>query len=332
MKFEKKPYPPPMMLFLTGVLVILLGGPAGGASAEDVCNFSPERAGFSVRFKDEICPYRVLGIFVLPGELLSLEAEGTDTSEEFILTASDGRVTRTQRNHWFWRAPREPGLYPIIIEPVEQTGDTAMTLNVFVMVPSSEIENECLGAFRIGRYPARQLKGSSIYEPPRGFIEITETNQETLIAPHFRIRQFLCKQECGCPKYLVLRERLLLKLERLLEEFNRRGYCCRTLHIMSGYRTPYYNRLIGNVAYSRHLWGDAADFFIDQDPVDGMMDDLNGDGRITYKDAMVLYDIIDEISERPWYQRFLGGLGWYRKTSSHGPFVHADVRGHRARW
>lgn len=200
------------------------------------------------------------------------------------------------------------------------------------MVPFSQIEDECLKDFRIGRYPSKPLKGLSIYEPPGGFIEITEENQETLIAPHFRIRQFLCKQECGCPKYLVLRERLLLKLERILEEFNRRGYCCQTLHIMSGYRTPYYNKLIGNVAYSRHLWGGAVDFFIDEDPRDEMMDDLNGDGRINFKDATILSDIIEDISQKPWYSRFPGGLGWYRKTASHGPFVHVDVRGHRARW
>jgi hypothetical protein len=328
----------PAVLFLAGAFMILAGVPGNGAFAEKVCAFSPGKAGFSVKFNDEVCPYRVMGIFVLPGELLSLEAEGADEDREFSLEAAGGRVTRTQSNRWFWRAPRESGLYPIVICPCSApeasraVPDETITLNVFVMVPFGEIENECLGEFRIGRYPTRSRRGSSNYELPDGFIEVTEENQETLVSPHFRIRQFLCKQKCGCPKYLVLRERLLLKLERLLEEFNRRGHCCPTLHIMSGYRTPYYNRLIGNVAYSRHLWGDAVDFFIDHDPRDGMMDDLNGDGRIDYNDATLLYDIIEEISERPWYEKFLGGLGWYRRTSSHGPFVHVDVRGYRARW
>jgi uncharacterized protein YcbK (DUF882 family) len=101
---------------------------------------------------------------------------------------------------------------------------------------------------------------------------------------------------------------------------------------MSGYRTPYYNKLIGNVKYSRHLWGGAADIFIDEHPEDGMMDDLNGDGRIDCHDAAVLYDIIDQMYGKPWYERFLGGLGRYEKTNSHGPFVHVDVRGFRARW
>jgi len=335
----------PEAFFLAGILLTLAGVPGNGPFAENVCGFSPGKAGFSVKFNDEVCPYRVMGVFVLPGELLSLETEGAGEDREYSVEAAGGRMTRTQPNRWFWRSPRETGLYPIVIRPssaaessmasAETSGvapDETITLNVFVMVPFGEIENECLGAFRIGRYPTRSRESSSIYKHPDGFIEVTEKNQETLVSPHFRLRQFLCKQDCGCPKYLVLRERLLLKLERLIEEFNRRGYCCGTLHIMSGYRTPYYNRMIGNVAYSRHLWGDAVDFFIDQDPRDGRMDDLNGDGRIDYNDATLLYDIIEEISERPWYEKFIGGLGWYRKTSSHGPFVHVDVRGYRARW
>jgi hypothetical protein len=354
MKTEHGPHLRPWMLLFAGAFLAFSEAAARDAPAEAACDFSPQKAGFSVKIKEENCPYRVMGVFVLPGELLSIEAEGGGEGQQYILDAASGRVTRTQRNHWFYKAPRQTGLYPLVValasapeappSPSSAPGSamlpglireaegSVITLNVFVMAPFGEIKDECLRGFRIGRYPSRALKGLSIYEPPRGFIEVTEENQETLISPHFRIGQFLCKQECSCPKYLVLRERLLLKLERILEEFNRRGYCCQTLHIMSGYRTPYYNHLIGNVAYSRHLWGDAADFFIDQDPRDGMMDDLNGDGKINYRDATVLYEIIDEMSERPWYERFLGGLGWYRKTSSHGPFVHVDVRGYRARW
>jgi hypothetical protein len=86
------------------------------------------------------------------------------------------------------------------------------------------------------------------------------------------------------------------------------------------------------VKYSRHLWGGAADIFIDENPKDGVMDDLNGDGKIDYRDAGVLYNIIDEMSGKPWYYLFIGGLSRYEKTASHGPFVHVEVRGFRARW
>ena len=101
---------------------------------------------------------------------------------------------------------------------------------------------------------------------------------------------------------------------------------------MSGYRTPYYNKAIGNVKYSRHIYGGAADIFIDENPKDNMMDDLNRDAKIDYKDAAVLYEIIDKLYGKPFYQGLVGGLARYEKTDCHGPFVHIDVRGRRARW
>jgi hypothetical protein len=153
-----------------------------------------------------------------------------------------------------------------------------------------------------------------------------------LVGPHFRLSQFLCKQDSGWPKYVVLQERLILKLEMILAAVNERGYETGSLTVMSGYRTPYYNRAIGNVQYSRHVWGGAADIYLDESPRDGSMDDLNRDGRIDFRDAAVLYEIIDNMYGQSWYQRFLGGLGRYRTTRKHGPFVHVDVRGFRARW
>lgn len=208
----------------------------------------------------------------------------------------------------------------------------SIILNVFVMLPFKELKGEYLNGYRIGRYPSTPLKGLSIYKVPKGFIEVTKENEEIFMTPHFQLKQFVCKQESNYPKYIVLRERLLLKLELILERVNEKGYPCKTFNIMSGYRTPYYNQVIGNVKYSRHLWGGAADIFIDENPCDQVMDDLNRDGRIDYHDAKVLYDIIDSMYGKPWYSKFLGGLAWYKKTSSHGPFVHVDVRGYKARW
>jgi uncharacterized protein YcbK (DUF882 family) len=101
---------------------------------------------------------------------------------------------------------------------------------------------------------------------------------------------------------------------------------------MSGYRTPYYNHAIGNVKYSRHLWGGAADIFIDVAPADGVMDDLDGDGTVDVRDAHVLYELVDTMYGSPLYEPFVGGLGAYRTTPAHGPFIHVDARGFRARW
>jgi len=65
------------------------------------------------------------------------------------------------------------------------------------------------------------------------------------VSQHFRLKQFLCKQSGGYPKYVVLNEELLQKLEHLLELTKRRGYHAATFYIMSGYRT---RRTIGRWA------------------------------------------------------------------------------------
>jgi uncharacterized protein YcbK (DUF882 family) len=152
------------------------------------------------------------------------------------------------------------------------------------------------------------------------------------VAPHFTLGQFVSQQTRGFPSYLVLRERLLLKLEMLLEEVRSAGLPVSTFRILSGYRTPFYNRSIGNeTRYSRHVYGDAADIYVDEDR-DGKMDDLDGDGLVTLDDARTLASVLESLSQRSWYQPFEGGLGLYKANAAHGPFVHVDVRGHPARW
>jgi hypothetical protein len=298
--------------------------------ADSPTSFSAEKASFAVKCRGEISPYRVLGIFVLPGETLALQALATTGEKPFRLEASSGTVTQIDTNRWQWSAPKKTGLYPAkIIHPLTQD---VIRLNIFVMIPYSDLKGEYLNGYRIGKYPTIPLRQLPIYKPPRGFIEVTPENEETLVSPHFKLKQFLCKQRGDYPKYVVLRERLLLKLELILEKVNEKGYHCDGFHVMSGYRTPHYNRAIGNAKYSRHVWGGAADIFIDVTPKDGIMDDLNHDEVIDYRDAKILYDLINKMYRKKNYIPFVGGLGRYKKTASHGPFVHVDVRGFRARW
>jgi hypothetical protein len=324
---------PIMVCFAVASAFILAA--ASGASGRTDGGFSPEKTSFALRVRDLVVPYRLFAVSAMPEEIVPLEVLGSGDlasggKERYVLEPSREGITRKGPGRWQWQVPKEAGLYPIRI--LDTVAADTITLNLFVMVPYDQLEGEYLNGYRIGRYPAIPLKRLPIYKPPRGFIEVTEENAETYVAPHFRLSQFLCKQDGDYPRYVVLKGKLLLKLELILERVNERGYPCATLHIMSGYRTPYYNRVIGNVKYSRHLYGGAADIFIDEDPRDDMMDDLNKDGKIDYRDAAVLYGIIDRMYGRSWYEPFVGGLARYKKTASHGPFVHVDVRGFHARW
>ena len=317
-------------LLLIGLILLTVLLNIDFAFSQEDFEFSSGKANFELKFKNEISPYRIMGVFVLPEEILSLDIHSKEKKCVYSIETGEGSLIDSTIGKWKWKVPKETGLYRIIIRNLSLPD--SMILNIFVMVPFSELQGEYLNGYHIGKYPDIPFKGLSIYNKPRGFIEITPENEDTFISPHFTIKSFLSKQENDYPKYLVLRERLILKLELILERVNENGYKCGTLHIMSGYRTPFYNELIGNVIYSRHVWGGAADVFIDENPVDENMDDLNGDNIINYKDAAILYTIIDTMYGKPFYEPFWGGLGRYRKTDSHGPFVHVDVRGFRARW
>jgi uncharacterized protein YcbK (DUF882 family) len=105
------------------------------------------------------------------------------------------------------------------------------------------------------------------------------------------------------------------------------------MSVMSGFRTPQYNErgvgAGGRAQNSRHQYGDAADVFVDNDG-NGGMDDLNGDGRVTIADARFLAQVVEQVEQA--HPKLTGGVGVYSATSAHGPFVHVDVRGTRARW
>ena len=292
--------------------------------------FDSGKVSFSVTVRDETVSYREFAVTVLPDVVLPVALPAKLEGDAFEAVASGGDLRETERGTWQWKAPAEVGLYRLTIRSKE-TGES-IQLNMFVLVPRARVQGGSLNGYRIDSYPTIPLKGLEIYKPPRGFIEVTEANLDTLVSPHFKLRQFLCKQSGGYPKYLVIREPLLLKLEFLLEQVNAEGIRADTFHVMSGYRTPFYNQAIGNVKYSRHVYGGAADIFIDEQPRDEMMDDLNEDGKIDVHDAGVLYEIIDKRYGTDLYKPFAGGLGRYKKTSAHGPFVHVDVRGFRARW
>jgi hypothetical protein len=289
--------------------------------------FDAQMAKFVVKFKGDILPYEVMSVAVLPGEELVFELPLGPS--EYEVKVPQGTVARIGTDKWEWKAPAEKGLYPVKISNKGLT--ETVTVKVFVMVPYNEMKDGVLNGFRIGAYPSRPLKNNPIYEVPKGFVEVTKENRDTHVSPHFKLKHFISKQTETYPMYLIFEERLLLKLELILERVNDLGYSCDTLYLMSAYRTPFYNKAIGNVLYSLHQWGNAADIFIDDDD-NGMIDDLNKDRRIDTQDAQVLHDIIDGMHRDPRYKAFVGGLGLYSSTPAHGPFVHVDVRGKPAFW
>jgi hypothetical protein len=257
----------------------------------------------------------------MPGESLKIRVEAS--------ARSDRGTFKREGAFWRWQAPAEPGLARLIFE---ENGE-ARVLQVFVLTPFENGKQADLNGYKIGRYSNTPFRGLTTYRAPRGFIEVTPELRDLKVSPNFTLRQFLCKQQPGHdPTYVLIRPAMLAKLEAVLEAVQGRGHDVDTLTIMSGFRTPWYNASIGNrTTSSRHLFGGAADIFVDKDG-DGWMDDLNNDGKVDFKDAQYLAQLAEGIahkSEREWPA---GGIGIYRANAVRGPFVHIDARGYRARW
>lgn len=213
--------------------------------------------------------------------------------------------------------------------------DNASVFHFITMRPFADKVRGRIGSYRIGFFPGEQraLRNDS-YANPEGFVEITANNQDTPVSDHFRLRDFITHdQGTVWPKYLVLREPLVDKLELVIDELRAMGVAVKNVRVMSGFRTPQYNAqgvgAGGRAQDSRHQFGDAADVYVANGDRD-WMSDLDGDGRITTRDAQVIAKAAESVELA--HPEFVGGIGIYAATSAHGPFVHIDVRGKRARW
>ena len=233
-------------------------------------------------------------------------------------------------------AAAQPGVHTVAMSTVMQRpGDERASFHFITMRPLAAKVGGRIGAYRIGFFPSETHGGSkAAYKNPDGFLEITADNQLTPVSEHFRLRDFVTHDQGDVwPKYLVLREALVDKLELVIAELRNAGITVRRMRVMSGFRTPQYNALGvgagGRAPDSRHQYGDAADVYIANDNVDAMSD-LDHDGRVTIRDAQLLALAADRVERE--HPELAGGIGVYPATSAHGPFVHIDVRGERARW
>ena len=230
-------------------------------------------------------------------------------------------------------APAKQGIWGVAIrvgEAIRPLSD----FNVITLKPFSEKQRGRIGLYYLGSWPNERGRARARYSPPRGFIEVTLDNRDTYVSEHFQLGNFLTKDQFDVwPKYLVLETRLLDKLELVLAELRAIGIQTSGVKVLSGFRTPQYNRgggdPRGRAALSRHMYGDASDIYIDNDG-NGAMDDLNGDGRVNIQDARVIQDAVDRVERA--HPQLIGGCGIYPGTGSHGPFTHIDTRGYRARW
>jgi hypothetical protein len=291
---------------------------ATSAAGAAVGAFDPGRSGFLLTVDEDLAiEYEIFALFARPGQVMALESD--------VPTRRVGAASQILQTRHTLEVPEAPGRHQVQFE--SDTGEIK-TLNLLVL---HRAEADNVQGYHLGVWPSELYRGEESYRAPQYFAEVSEDMRDVALSPHFTLGQFLCKQDDDATPHLIVSERLIIKLERVLEAANARGWRADTFTIMSGFRTPAYNAAIGNGEFSRHIYGGAADVFIDAD-ADGRMDDLNGDNRIDRADAAALFDLVESLSAQTDFAPYLGGLGEYGPTSWRPPFVHIDERGWRARW
>ncbi|MCU0623400.1 MAG: hypothetical protein MUF53_05985 [Gemmatimonadaceae bacterium] len=235
-------------------------------------------------------------------------------------------------------AIRTPGIHSA---KAGATPDPDADVALATVVPFEQKDGRFVNGYRVGFWPEERGRlRNGMYLNPDGFVQVTRESADLPLSEHFSIRDFLTHDQSDVwPKYVVLRDELIDKLELVIAELNASGVPVTHMKVISGFRHPEYNqglrskvrrRSAGSPAQdSRHQFGDAADVIVDNNR-DGRMDDLNRDGKSNSKDIRVLIEAVERVERR--FPELVGGAGTYKATRQHGPFVHIDVRGNRARW
>jgi len=118
---------------------------------------------------------------------------------------------------------------------------------------------------------------------------------------NFSLSEFRCRDGRDVPEELMDNVRLLAQNLQVL-----RDHLDKPIRIISGYRSPNYNKKIGGAKKSQHMTAKAADIKI------------SGMTPAEVKDVIILL-----IKEGKMHS---GGIGLYTT------FTHYDVRGRNARW
>lgn len=122
-----------------------------------------------------------------------------------------------------------------------------------------------------------------------------------MLTPNFALSEFDCLDGSSVPKELMGNVSLLAENLQVL-----RDTLDKPIKIVSGYRSPAWNRHVGGARKSQHMLAKAADI------------------QVTGMKPVDLKAVIERlITEKKMLE---GGIGLYRT------WVHYDVRGTRTRW
>ena len=235
------------------------------------------------------------------------------------------------------------------------------SMKCLVPLKVDSVKDGKVNGFVVGAYPdptdPEDLKNSSnpamvkahadVYQEPSLFYPITPETYRLKIFKDYTLGDFDLDprfKSLTYPRYLVIDPRILRKIDLLETLVRNSGVKLSKFKIFYGYRSPDYN--LGSreddggktlkSGFSTHMYGLAVDILIDEND-DLVLDDLDGDGKTTYKDAKVLLGYVNQLDQMLLENGsdLVGGAGWYphhdfweRGEYVQSPYVHFDARGY----
>lgn len=287
----------------------------------------------TIQLKGLVIESNIFFATVMPGDSLNIKVSPNVSVEDVEWDAAGGYLTGVGEER-LYIAPKSPGRYPLRVTARKDGEKLDAVIQIFVLASSSRMENGILNGYDIGVYPDPSDRyDESICRQPAGFMYIEKSDADVHLTENYQVYQFFSDGGRSYPKYLLVSERLLLRLELITKEMRARGLMSGRFKIFSGFRPPSRNRSAGQAKFSRHMYGDAADIVIDDTGSKGTMDDLNHDGTVDLRDGLALYGVVDRMEADGSLKGIEGGVGAYPGNKSYGPFVHIDWRGGKqARW
>ncbi|MFA4984956.1 MAG: D-Ala-D-Ala carboxypeptidase family metallohydrolase [Candidatus Brocadiia bacterium] len=221
------------------------------------------------------------------------------------------------------------------------SGEDTLVLNCLVPEYAPDARKGIALGVKIGAYPnpkggtERMSKNIECYDAPTYFVRIDSTTESLPLAPSIRVGDLVAITSKENPtrhvNFAPADYTLIFKVDLAWRKFHKSHPSIPSWRLVSWFRTPRHNRLERGGTYSRHIYGDAVDIIVDQNG-DLRMDDINGDGKSNFADALEIAKVFEQME---WTGDVaFGGVGAYDYPSeqSMGAAVHTDTRGFWSRW
>ncbi|GAB4311091.1 MAG: hypothetical protein Kow0059_00940 [Candidatus Sumerlaeia bacterium] len=309
-----------------------------------------------------------LGLPTPPDQLsLAPKIYSISQRDNLIWNVSAGRIVRFLERGIIWESPLRSGTETIELKwTINRTledhttpetrrelnsSDLAghLTLHALVSYPFNPLEQTSIEGYPIGVYADPDMpevekispfvaENRDRYKPPVWFVKVDARTADLMVSPHFKLGDFSPAAERGKTHFIALDYRLVDRLEALLARIQEQHPQVKSLKILRAFLTPNQRDLLRvkgvNIAtFSRFLYGDAAVIIADADG-DGVMDDLNKDGRTDIGDAEWIEALVSDIERQTGVYGGLGMLDTFDgpEHDKPTPCVMIDTRGVRSRW